>query len=181
MGDNLEARGLLAASVLVLGLVACAEAPAPAPTATAPADGATVALVAAETSPTELVVDVVYNQQPGEPGPRMVELHLGLGGGLGYLDSAAGDAAAAAGKDVIVQEQADGTLRVVLMATTNTNRLASGGLVRLWLARSGGGGEAVTLLDQRPVFAPPDADAVAVLGPPLVPAQVQAQVQGGAP
>ena len=157
----------LALALLASSCVATSDPPPPAVAGDVVA-GPTLSLVAAEQTATELVVDVLYARKAGEPGPRMVELHLGLAGGLQYHASEGLDAAEAAGKAVVVQPQPDGAVRVVVFATANTTRLASGGLVRLWLGRIGGAGEAVTLLERRPVFAPADAEAVAVLGPPLV-------------
>ena len=168
MSKSLEAfkRAWLAAACAIV-MSACAEAPEPAPAAapaaTAPT-AATLTLVSGEATATEVAVDLHYARDPARPGPRMMELHLRVTGDLAYLHAERLAAAEAAGKDLTVQPRDDGTLRVLLFTTTNVNRLGPGPLARLWFARGAG---TVTLLEQSPIFAPPEADLGVTLGQPL--------------
>ena len=169
MSRSLEvSRRLGQATALALCLTACAETPAPAPpVAPAPATAstdATLSLAVGAETPTEAAVDLLYVRDPAKPGPRMMELHLKLMGDLHYLHAERLAAAEAAGKDLVVQDAKDGTLRVILYTTANTNRLAPGPLARLWFSHGAG---TVSLIEQSPIFAPPEADLGVTLGGPL--------------
>ena len=166
----------LAAPALLLLFGACAEQTAKAPPAdpTPPAEaaigltGATLELRAVEAEGADTVVDLHFNRGDIEEAPRMMELRLRLSG-LRYVKSEPLSAATAAGKELVVKDEDDGTLRTVLFATGNLNRLDTGPLVRYRLARVGSAGAArVEILSQRPVFAPARADQGVTLGRPLV-------------
>ena len=155
-----------AAAALLLLLGACAEHPAAPADAEPAAGGATLELVLAAPSgelPAESLVDLHFHRGDLAEAPRMMEVHLRLTG-LTHIESEPLSAATAAGKQLVVQEQEGATLRVVLYATGNTSRLDSGPLARLRLHGAGG---TVELLDRRPIFAPPEADAGVTLGAPL--------------
>ena len=156
-----------ALALLTLTLTGCAETE-PAITTIAPStmpSSATLSLSVSGTPGSQVAVDLQYEPKPDEPGPRMMELHIRLSDSLRYVRSQRLAAAAMANKELTVQPKEDGTLRLVLHATRNTTRLESGPLARLWFEATGAG--TVTLLDQHPIFAPPEADKGIVLGPPL--------------
>jgi hypothetical protein len=159
-------RALLA---LLLLSTSCVEpgrgAPDAAPLAPDPG-AATLELRAVDPSGDTLAVDLHFSRGERSEAPRMMEVHLRLRH-LRFLGSEPLSAALAADKQVVVQEQ-DGTLRAVLFATGNTSRLASGPLVRFDLAPDPEGTEGrVEILDQRPIFAPPESDRGVTLGAPL--------------
>ena len=173
----------LAAPALLLLLCACSEqGKAPPSTPEEPAEaarpagltGATLELRAAEPTGDGAVVDLHFNRGDKAEAPRMMELRLRLHG-LRYVSSEALSAATAAGKQVVVQDD-EGVLRTVIYATGNLNRLDSGPLVRYRLSREASakvgfadptGNARVEILEQRPIFAPPEADLGVTLGKPL--------------
>lgn len=127
---------------------------------------ATLELTPAGTIDGRCAVDLFFTRAPERPGPRMMELFVRPSGGLTYLEAETLAAATLADKQVVVQQQEDGTLRLLVFATDNLNRLDSGPLVRLAFSVSGGQAT-LELLERRPIFAPAEADFGITLGKSL--------------
>lgn len=152
-------------SSMLVSLLACAEpqsesdtAPVPRPTATALASGLTLT-----GNGDELCLSYVRGEKV--EGPRVVELFIRHSGNLSFESVTPGDAATAAGKDVIVQAKDPQTLRVLLFSSSNTTSLESGTLATIHLSRVYGKARAEILLD-KPMFAPQSAqDGLAVSDP----------------
>ncbi len=113
-----------------------------------------------------LALDLVYERDPRQAGPRMMELRLQIQGDLQYVRSERLAGALNADKDLVVQSEAPGRLRTLLYTTRNTTRLAPGPLVRFWFARTGPG--EVRFVEQSPVFAPPETDVGVTFGAPVL-------------
>lgn len=131
-------------------------------------DGYTLGLVLAQEEGEQLAVDLYYQRPEDNPGPRMMELFVRPSPGLKYLSSEPLAVVTSAGKQLVTQEQEDGTIRLVVFATSNLNRLESGPVARLVLARQGQGSQSLELVDQRPVFAPTEAEQGTTLAEPLI-------------
>lgn len=175
-------RSALPVWLLLLAMAGCGDtvgtaadpAPMPADVATAPAPAgpseSALALVARPTAenPAALAVELRYTRGETRPGARMAEVRVEYDPAvLAFTGSDAGESASAAGKRLVVQDEGD-ALRVLVFATTNTARLDSGLLATLAFARRTGARTALTLRPERPLLAPPEADAGLVLGAPLV-------------
>ncbi len=124
----------------------------------------TLALAAAET-PGGIAVDIAYARQASSEAPRMAELLIDVDGPVAHERSERLDAAARAGKDVVVLPRDDGSLRVLVFTTQNLTRLDSGPLARLHLRRTGPGPVRFELVGQPTIFAPPEANTAVTLGP----------------
>ena len=164
--------------LLLVGLVACVGAPEggvvpekgeSGSSARALPQGATamLSLTVTEQGAEHVVVEVRYDRAADATGPRMMELLLRPSDGLAYVSSEALASVTGADKQLVVQEQEGATLRTVVFATTNTNRLGPGPIARYRFKRTGAGGTAVEFIESRPVFAPPEADVGLVLGKPV--------------
>ncbi len=152
-------------SSLLASILACAgpqgEAdtePMPSPTVTAVASGLT--LVGKGD-----VLELSYVRATKAEGPRVVELFIRHSQNLSFESVTPGEAAAAAGKEVIVQAKDPQTLRVLLFSSSNTQSLDTGALATIHLDRNLGKARAEILLD-KPLFAPQSAqDGLAVSDP----------------
>ena len=168
MGRSRMSRSVAWAALAALVLSGCSDSLGPgAPEGAEPiaaVDGATLRLIASTQTATGTAIDLYHNRPLAERGPRMMELFVQLSGDLRYLRHEPLAASLAAEKGLVVQPRDDGTLRIVLFATTNTLRIASGPLARLWLEGARG---TVSFVNHRPIFAPPEADQAIVLGKPL--------------
>jgi len=154
------------AAFLALGC-AQTESAAPEPTPTpATSQAATLELLPGGADAGAVSVDLYFTLGANQTAPRMMELFVEPSLGLDFVDGEALAATTSAGKDLTVQAQADGTVRVLIFATGNLNTLGSGPLARLRFAKPDGPAS-VALRDRRPVFAPPGADQGITLGAPL--------------
>lgn len=114
----------------------------------------------------KVAVDLLFAKDEDKPGPRMMELFIRTSAGLTWVSSEVLSATTDAGKQLVVQAPADGTVRVLVFATDNLNRLESGPLARIVFASGGENGN-LEMLNQRPIFAPAEADWGITLGKPL--------------
>lgn len=118
----------------------------------------TLALVAEEVTEQRVKVSLQYQRRETLEGPRAMEIFLSYDGALSFTSGQALAAAEVAGKEVVVQEREPGLLRVILYATSNLNRLDSGGLVELTFQRpSQGGGGTVDFVTERTKLAPTES------------------------
>lgn len=124
-----------------------------------------LSLVLVEDADGQAVVDLVYSRPADIPGPRMMELYIKPSEEVKFLSGEALSSVQAAGKELVLQEQADGQVRTVVYTTANLNRLEPGPLVRYRFS-VGQPGAMLELVDRRPLFAPAEADGV-VLAEPL--------------
>lgn len=129
--------------------------------------GVTLSLALRQEDAASAVVEVGYARSPGREGPRVMEVHLGLPSGVTLAASEPLDAARAAGKQVVVQTEPEGRLRVVVFSPTSLERVDSGPLVRLALQRAPGAAGAVSFLPELPVFAPLETNEGVVFGEPV--------------
>ncbi|MEZ4267716.1 MAG: hypothetical protein R3F39_15155 [Myxococcota bacterium] len=154
-----------------LAVVACAEA------SVAPVDGhanesptavdrPTLSLAWSGTASAPTRVEVHYARPDAAEAPRMVEVRLKLSGGATLATAMAGPALTAAGKELVTQVEADGTVRLVGFATGNLARIGPGVIAEVDLTRGAGPVE-VALVDGTPAFAPAAANNGLRLGPPL--------------
>ena len=163
----------LASLLILLGMLACQADPSSsadpgATEAALPDDGHTLSLHLASVTDQLALVDLVYVRPTTQPGPRVAEIMIGYdSASLVWLGAESLAAAEAANKQVVVQDQG-GQLRVVLFAADNTTRLDSGPLTRLQFQRRALTPATLSFAAHQPVFAPPEANAGVVLGPPLV-------------
>ncbi len=133
-----------------------------------PAAGATLSLQRAIVNEALITVDLHYARAADQPAPRVAEIRVEYdAAALAWEGFDALDAATAANKQVVVQDK-DGSLRVILFAADNTATLDSGPLARLHFRRLSDTAAALSFMDHQPTFAPPEANAGLVLGPPLV-------------
>jgi hypothetical protein len=133
-----------------------------------PDAGATLSLHQAIVNDGIVTVDLLYARAADQPAPRVAEIRVEYAAAaLSWEGFDALDAAGAADKQVVVQDK-KGSLRVLLFATDNTAALDSGGLARLHFKRLSHAPTSLSFMDHQPTFAPPEANAGLVLGPPLV-------------
>ncbi len=128
-----------------------------------------------------VTVDVVYQRREGQAAPRMMELWLDHGADLTFEDGAALSALETAGKELVVQRPAEGTLRLVAYAATNVAVVDSGPIARLtFTVRPGAGDDAyIAIEDRMPLFAPATANDGVLLGAPLFIDAPTTQPSGG--
>lgn len=157
-----------------LGLLACQQTSTPsspesaATEAALPDDGTTLSLQLTTLTEQDAVVDLLYVRPADQPAPRVAEVRVAYDADALAWEGAEGlSAVQAANKQLVVQDQG-GTLRLVLYAADNTARLQSGPLARLHFKRRAPDPATLAFIDHQPVFAPPEANAGVVLGPPLV-------------
>ncbi len=113
----------------------------------------------------EVAVTISYARPADEPAPRLAEFHFQVGSGLTFVRAEPLDAVVKAGKQLVAQVHPGNVLRLLIFSTANLNTLDSGPLATLVFQRTGTGPTTLDLLDQRPIFAPPEADlAVGPLG-----------------
>ena len=126
-------------------------------------DSPLLELVARASDATGTSVELRYRRPAEQPGPRMAEIWVNLSG-LKFVSASAGAATEAAGKQLVAQDHGEEGLRLVIMATGNTNRVDPGVLATIRL--QAGAGE-LSIDKRSPVFAPGDADENLQLGEPL--------------
>ncbi len=101
---------------------------------------------------------VNYRAIAGAQGPRVVENHISVSPNFRFASGTVGAAAEAAEKRFIAQPQEDGTVRVILLASTNANGIGSGELYSLQFERTADGAfEAAFAKTDSPMFAPASA------------------------
>jgi len=111
------------------------------------------------------VLSLSYVRGTSAEAPRVVEMFVRHSENLSFESVTPGDAATAAGKEVIVQVKDAQTLRVLLFSSSSTKTIDSGTLATIHLDRNPGRAHAEILLD-KPLFAPQSAqDGLAVSDP----------------
>lgn len=154
-----------------LGAVGCdAQSPTPkGPTEAPPIEASplTLSLAPAPATPGTVAIDVNYLHKVNRTAPRMMELYLRHGEGWTLQSAEPLTATTSAGKELVVQDQGGGLLRVIVYASGNTATLASGGLARITFSTSGNTSGTVSLESRMPIFAPAEANDGLLLGPPL--------------
>ncbi len=162
---------LSAAVACALALVACdAQSPTPkGPTDAPPIEASplTLSLAAAPAAPGTVALDVNYLHKVNHAAPRMMELYVRHADGWTFQGAEPLTATTAAGKELVVQDQGGGLLRVIVYASGNTATLASGGLARLTFTAPDKASGTVSLESRMPIFAPAEANEGLLLGPPL--------------
>ena len=159
--------------VYAASLLACDSQSAPKgttdapPVETSPLTLSLRAAPASEVAAGTVAVDVNYVHKASRTAPRMMELYVRYADGLTYESAVPLAAVTAAGKQLVVQDQGGGLLRVVVYASGNTATLASGALARLTFGISGTPSGTVSLESRMPIFAPAEANDGVLLGPPL--------------
>ena len=103
-------------------------------------------------------VRLLYRRLPDQPRARAAELYLKLGAGLRYRSSEAGEVLRTGGKELIVQEKSPELLRVIIFARGNLTPFTDGVLLNLSFEETGSGAEQIELLQERPLFAPIEAN-----------------------
>ncbi len=101
---------------------------------------------------------VSYARGSEATGPRVVELFIRHSEHLVFDSAVAGDAATAAGKELIVQERDAQTLRVLLFSSSNALSLDTGTLATLRMKRSSAAPAQAEILLGQPMFAPQTAE-----------------------
>ncbi len=99
--------------------------------------------------------------------PRMIELWLKTTNVVSIVDSQAGPALDAAGKQLMVQAKGDGLYRVLAFSSSNTNTIGPGVLAALNLERASDGPMRVEILTDRPIFAPQEVQEGLIVGDPI--------------
>lgn len=176
-------RHLLVIALLAssCALLACQDTSAPSSTAPAPPSSVTTAdpvteplgphptvqLTLVERTDTSVTIDVIYAPDAQMANPRNVELWLRPSEALVYRSSTALDATEAAGKTLVVQPKADGTLRTIVYSAS-LDRLGAGPVARLEFDLKGTGAATLELLPKLPIFAPAEANVGLMLPDTLV-------------
>ena len=111
--------------------------------------------------------EVMFNHNPDKEQPRMVELILQHSSNLEYYSSTAGDATVEAGKTLVVQKRSNNKLRLIVFSNANLNRLNSGKIATLQFRVLESGTAELKMLNDGPVFAPPQAQGVILIGEPV--------------
>ena len=112
------------------------------------------------------VIELQYSLQPNSEGPRAIELFLTYPQEWEYEKVDALPAVVQANKRLIVQEKEPGLLRVIVFASTNLDRIGSGGLAAFHFYTNNQAGE-IAIRNQMPVFAPVETNEGLVLGETL--------------
>jgi hypothetical protein len=106
-----------------------------------------------------------YLKREGQVGPRSAELFVSYPASLSYLGERAGGALTTASKELIVQSNREGLLRVIVMSTANLNTLESGVIATLnWRGPSEALDE-VRIQARATYFAPSEANIGVTLSP----------------
>ena len=155
----------------VLGACGCdAQSPAPkGPTDAPPIEASplTLSLAPAPATPGTVAVDVNYLHKVNHTSPRMMELYVRHADGWTFQSAEPLTATTSAGKELVVQDQGGGLLRVIVYASGNTATLASGGLARITFTAPDKASGTISLESRMPIFAPAEANEGLLLGPPL--------------
>ena len=121
----------------------------------------------AETDGEDVQLRVRFERPLAGSGPRVAEIVIERSDNLELVSAGAGEAAEAAGKQVVVQEQPDGALRVLMFAPGNVTELGSGAIAQLHLRRTGAAAAKLDLRTDKPLFAPAQANEGLRIGEPL--------------
>lgn len=152
MGANLSDRPFALACALGV-LAACGQSTKPAEhvprDAAAPVVSSELNL---EASGDDL--SLIYVRAAGAPGPRVAEIIIQHSDNLRFDSAEPGEAATAAGKNVIAQRRGATTLRVTMFAYSNTEELGTGLLARLQMTRADDRPAHAEILLDKPLFAP---------------------------
>lgn len=99
--------------------------------------------------------------------PRIMELFL-KHAGFTFLRAEKGEATKAAEKELIAQEQEDGSLRTIIFSSANLNTLSVGTLATYYFERTPGASEArLELQTDNQIFAPREANEGLVVQDPI--------------
>jgi hypothetical protein len=114
----------------------------------------------------EVQVELQYHPQPLAPRPRSMELYLRPSSNLTLVSASGGTAAMAAAKTLSTEPAAGGQVRT-LLSSDNIVTLEAGAIAEYRFHRSAPGVASIALLNEKPVFSPPPANAGLILGEPL--------------
>lgn len=95
--------------------------------------------------------------------PRAFEVYLDHPG-LSLISAEGGDALEVAGKELVVQTKGESRLRLVGLSRSNVTEVEAGTLANLQFRRVGTAPVTLTILTDRPVFAPLAANAGLLIG-----------------
>jgi len=108
--------------------------------------------------PDEVRVEAVLDV-PKAPSARVMELFVKHSPELEYVDAAKGTALDAAGKELVVQSKGADLVRAVAFSAGSTASIGSGTLVTYRFTAKGPGPFRLEVTTDKPVFAPPAANA----------------------
>lgn len=114
-----------------------------------------------------VAVAVHYARGAASAGARVAEIVIDRSTNLELVESAAGDAATAAGKQVIVQEPDSAHLRILVFSSASTTELSTGEVATLHLRRTSNSTATLDLNTDKPIFAPAQANEGLSVGDPL--------------
>lgn len=99
--------------------------------------------------------------------PRMAEIFVKLSGPIRFSSALRGEALEKAGKQLAAQPREDGTVRLVVFASDNTERIESGVLAKLVVERTAPGEASATIEVRQPILAPREANEGLMTGDPV--------------
>jgi hypothetical protein len=120
--------------------------------------GLSLRVLPASGTASEVTVEATLNV-PADSAPRVMELQLKHSPELEYKGADKGKALEAASKELVVQDKGPELVRALAFAGGNTNSIGSGTLVTFRFAAKGQGPYRLELLTDKPIFAPPQANA----------------------
>ena len=130
------------------------------------ADRPTLSLALMQESGGKSTVQLRFAKPSEAAGPRVLELRLKLEG-LKAAKVSKGAALASAGKELISQTKEPGILRLIAYSSASTAEVGSGVLAELELDHTPGKKGRLTILTDRPLFAPELAQAGLLVGDAL--------------
>lgn len=115
----------------------------------------------------EVLLDYV-RETDSNYGPRIVELYMTYTNNMEYISSIEGDAIVKANKQLIIQNQKNKKqLRLVILASDNTNELDTGRLATLTFEKTDSEEATLRILTDKPIFAPTEANDGLLVSDPL--------------
>ena len=106
----------------------------------------------------QVVVHIDYELPEGNVGARMAEFYVEHSPNLVFESGEAGVATESAGKTLVTQARSDTHVRVILFSGSNLNTFPSGRLASLQFEVTDASPVQVSLMTERQMFAPPDAN-----------------------
>ena len=112
-------------------------------------------------------LDLVYSTSNNIGQPRIAEFWLSKSDNLDIKGATTGIATEGSQKQLIIQQPKSNLVRLVILATDNTNPIQSGTLATLKFKKTDDKPARVEILTDKPIFAPAEANEGLVVGDPL--------------
>jgi len=118
-------------------------------------------------NPNRIPVAIDFVLGTHSSGPRVAEIKIAHSPNILLLEAEPGKSILNADKEMVAQQQEEGSIRIIIYGTSNLNALETGKLAKLFFEKKDRQPSTLEIVTQNPIFAPEQANQGLLVSDPV--------------